>query len=66
MGAIGEKRHGAEGDAGDDFHHHENGGEIDHETRAGFRAFMIRAEIEMVMGPGVIVRLGHLEYEYRL
>ena len=57
--AVGQKRHGAEDDAGDDLDHHEGGREIDHEARPRLGAAMASAEIDVIVRPGVVVTIVH-------
>ena len=57
--AVGQERHRAEGEPGDDLHHHERRGEIDDEARSRFGAAMALAEIDVIVGPGVVVAVVH-------
>ena len=55
MDAIGQQRHRAEGEAGHNLDHHEDGGEPGRQPRAGLRLLMALRQKAMIMGPKPMV-----------
>ena len=58
--AVCQQCHGAEHKPGDDLDGHEGRSEVDDETGACFRTSVACAQIDVIVGPGVIVRFAHL------